>query len=405
MISEFGASPSRAYVGLRAFAPREHILFFGRAADTNNLLARLERDRLLAVTGAAGTGKSSLILAGLLPALHGGLLPGTGRRWRTAVFRPGGDAIGALARTLSAREIIGPDGWDKTEREAVIDAVLRHGSLGLLDAVRQARLPPTENLLVVVDQFEDLFRLAVRTEDSEAFVKLLLEAAGQVELPIYVVLIFRAAYLGDCARFRGLPETMGDGPHLVPRLTRDEAREAITGPAKVCGAEVAPRLLDRLLNDLGSDPERLPTFQHALMRTWESWWDMRRVNEPIDLRHYEAIGKMPGALEQHAEEAFEELPDERSRAVAAKLFAALATNCTDGREIRCVMKLKDLCALIDEQEPKAAAVIETFRREDRSFLTPVASLPLKSESLLEISYENLIHNWPRLRAWAARNEG
>ena len=123
------------------------------------------------------------------------------------------------------------------------EAVLRRGSLGLIDAVREARLPTGENLLVVVEQFEDLFRLAYTSEDADVFVKLLLEAARQVELPIYVIITLRAGYLGDCARFRGLTEGMADGPHLVPRLSRDETREALIGPAQLCGAEVSPWLV------------------------------------------------------------------------------------------------------------------------------------------------------------------
>lgn len=201
--------------------------------------------------------------------------------------------------------------YDERQRElpAGDGAVLRRSTLGLIEAAGQARLPREENLLVAVERFEDLFRVAPSGEtknadDAAAFVSLLLEAARQTELPIYVVVLLRAAYLGDCARFRGLPEAINTGIRFIPRMTRDEAREAIIGPARVCRAAVAPRLVERLLNDAGSDPRGLPAFQHALMRTWEAWRREGRDGVPLDFRHYEEAGGVGESLSRHAEEVF-----------------------------------------------------------------------------------------------------
>ena len=145
-----------------------------------------------------------------------------------------------------------------------------------MEAARLANLPPEEQLLVLVDQFEELFRVeqdANRHEaenDKAAFVKLLLAATHQSELPIYVVLTMRSDYLGDCAQFWDLPEAINDGQYLIPRLTREQRREVITGPVAVGGAVITPRLVNRLLNDVGDDPDQLPILQHALMRTWDN---------------------------------------------------------------------------------------------------------------------------------------
>ena len=132
-------------------------------------------------------------------------------------------------------------------------------------------------MLIVVDQFEELFRFADaarqpdRDDDAAAFVKLLLEASQQRELPIYVVLTMRSDYIGDCARFRGLPEAVTNALYLIPRMSREQRRAAIVEPVRVGGGTIAPRLVVRLLNDVGDDPDQLPILQHALMRCWDYW--------------------------------------------------------------------------------------------------------------------------------------
>ena len=112
---------------------------------------------------------------------------------------------------------------------------------------------------------------------------------------------------------------------------------------------------------------------------------------------------MSGTLQKHAEEVFDELPEAVSKEVVGKLFGALAKGRTAGRDVRGVMKLKDLCALTNVQEPEATTIIDAFRGQGRSFLRPADPLPLSGESLIEISCENLLHDWPRLRGWASQD--
>src|SRR5207237_9368197 len=184
-------------------------------------------------------------------------------------------------------------------------------------------------LLVVVDQFEEIFRFARASGDqayqneAAAFVKLVLEASSQRELPIYVVLTMRSDYLGDCSQFWGLPEAVNESQYLIPRLTRDQLREAISGPVAVGGGAITPRLLNRLLNDVGDNQDQLPILQHALMRTWDFCETHHSNGEAMGLEDYEAIGTMAEALSRHADEAYDELPDERSREIAEKLFKRL----------------------------------------------------------------------------------
>jgi tetratricopeptide (TPR) repeat protein/energy-coupling factor transporter ATP-binding protein EcfA2 len=394
------------FPGLRPFETDEYKLFFGREGQSDELIARLERSRFLAVVGTSGSGKSSLIRAGLMPALRGGMMKGAGSGWRIAVMRPGGDPIGNLAAELVKKEVLSAAGagLSEYEAEAVIEATLRSGSLGIVNVVRQARLNDGEKLLVVVDQFEELFRFRAAQESTSAdealaFVKLLLEASQQRERAIYIVLTMRSDFLGDCAQFQGLPEAINDGQYLIPRMTRDERRFAVSGPVGVTRGKITEPLVNRLLNDVGDNPDQLPILQHALMRTWDYWQTNRRNGEPIGLEHYEAIGTMSEALSRHADEAFNELPDERSRHIAEILFKALSERGADNREIRRPTRLSTICNIAGPSMAEVIAVIDVFRSGGRSFLMPPAGTALHTESVIDISHESLIRNWERLKKW------
>jgi WD40 repeat protein len=394
------------FPGLRPFEFDESHLFFGRDGQSEQLLRKLGGARFVAVVGTSGSGKSSLVRAGLLPDLFGGFIASAGSHWRVAMMRPSNDPLGNLSQALASPDVLGSETDGNAQLQAtIIEATLRRGSLGLVEVVRQNRMPANENLLVVVDQFEELFRFERVTRDEQyhyaaaSFVKLLLEAARQTEFAIYVVLTMRSDFLGDCSLFWGLPEAVNDGQYLIPRLTRDQRAEAITGPIAVCGGQITQRLVNRLLNDMGDDFDQLPILQHALMRAWDHWKKNEAETRPFDLADYEAIGGMEEALSRHADEAYNELTDERSRLIAERIFKGLTEKGSDNREIRRPVVLKELCALSEADISEVRAVIEIFRREGRSFLMPPAHVPLDEDSLIDISHESLIRNWQRLKAW------
>src|SRR5580693_3886481 len=329
-----------------------------------------------------------------------------------AQFRPANDPIRAVARAL------GQDGVLFREPVAeglplaeIIETTLRMSKLGLIDIFEQARLDEGVNLLVVVDQFEELFRYRQlgaaggggdqrMSEEAAAFVNLLLEVKQQKTCPIFVVLTMRSDFLGDCAQFSGLAEAINAGLYLVPRMTRDERRAAIEGPVKVAGAEIAPVLLTRLVNDVGDNPDQLSILQHALNRTWARWQDEGRDKEPLDLPHYEAIGTMAHALDKHAEQAYAELGATRQQQICEKLFKALTDKATDPRGVRRPTALRTLCALADATAAEVTDVIDVFRDPSRSFLMPPAGEALGVEGVIDISHESLMRVWQRLDSWA-----
>ncbi len=323
-------------------------------------------------------------------------------RDRETLSDPEIQKLNRLLLEASYPQEIARDGEIQTR---ITEVSLRRGDLGLVETVRQANMAPGTNLLVVVDQFEELFRYARISENgphgnqAAAFVKLLLAARSQQEIPIYVVLTMRSDYLGDCAKFWDLPEAINEGQYLTPRLTRDQRREAIICPVKERDADITPQLVNQLLNDMGDSPDQLPILQHALMRTWDKWEEDHQGTEPIDMRHYDAIGRMKAALSLHADEAYDELPDDRSREIAKRIFKCLTERGSQNREIRRPTALRELRAITQAKVKEIVAVINVFRKEGRSFLMPSPKKPLTRNTSIDISHESLIRNWDRLKDW------
>lgn len=394
------------FPGLRPFEADETHLFFGREGQSGEIVKRLAQRRFVAVVGTSGSGKSSLVRAGLLPALDGGYMASAGSFWRFAVMSPGYDAIRSLAAALADPLVLGGASVDSALRTNLIEAVLRRSGRGLIDCFQHARLEPHENLLVVVDQFEELFRFrrpGAGGDDGTAFVNLLLEAARCSEQPIYVVLTMRSDFLGDCARFPGLPEMLNDGQYLIPRLTRGQRRASIEGPVAVGGARIAPRLTQRLLNDAGDDPDALPVLQHALMRTWDAWKAAGQPDRPIDLEDYEGIGGMARALSLHADQAYASLAAIPGGPEAAQsLFRCLCERGADYRETRRPTAFAELCEVARTDAATMARVIDAFRTQGRTFLRPQWPATLDPGAMIDISHEALIRHWQMLRDWVQR---
>jgi uncharacterized protein YkwD/energy-coupling factor transporter ATP-binding protein EcfA2 len=396
------------FPGLRSFEPEEDFLFFGREERVDELLTKLRRTHFLSVVGSSGSGKSSLVRAGLIPALHGGAMVGSGSNWRVAVFRPGEDPLGRMAQSLSACGLIDNAATDGGGT-AMLEATLRRSSLGLLESYRLADLGARDNLLVLVDQFEELFRYraagdATYQDDAAAFVKLLIAAAEATDSRVYVALTMRSDFIGNCADYPGLPAAVTRGQYLVPRMTRSEMRDAIIGPIAVAGEEIAPRLVVRLLNEAGEDPEQLPVLQHALMRTWDYWKRDHKSFEPIDIRHYEAIGTMARALSLHADEAYMELDSDRERTIAEKAFKALTEIDEQGRGVRRPTTLKAICAVGNFDEREVRRVLERFREPGRAFLAPPASIALQPSSMIDLGHESIMRVWGRLQTWVTQEQ-
>jgi WD40 repeat protein len=403
---------SNPYPGLRPFEEQEEHLYFGREQQTDQMVDTLAAQRLLAVVGVSGSGKSSLVICGLQPALHRGLMAAAGSHWRIARFRPGLRPIAALAAALAtASSDVNAVTTPELSLVDVVDTNLRLSRLGLVDVYGQMLHQDKLNLLVVVDQFEELFRywllresgpMAIETEamgEARALINLLLAATAQRQLPIFVVLTMRSDFLGDCAQFQSLPEAISKGLYLVPRFSREERRQAIANPALISGTKVDPVLLTQLVNDVGDDPDQLSILQHALNRTW-SHWHGRGGQGPITMADYQAIGTMATALDSHAEQALADFPGPEGVSLSGRLFRALTDKASDPRGIRRPTTLGELRAICAGEPSTVDQLIDHFRRSDRAFLMPPAGEPLREDSVIDISHESLLRVWRRLDRWA-----
>ena len=393
---------SKPFPGLRPFLRDENLIFFGREGQTDELIARLKRNHFLAVLGASGSGKSSMVRAGLLPALEGGLMAGARAKWKMAVFRPGDRPIHEMALALSGLINAAEDpSFQVISPLEMISTMLDASSYGLKEAALGPILREDENLLVVVDQFEEIFRFQEentgesKVDEAKAFIKLLLEASSDPNLPIYVVITMRSDFLGECPRFRHLPEAINAGQYLVPRLPRSQMRPAITGPVAVFGEAFAPDLVIRLLNDVGEAQDQLPILQHALMRTW----DHHTPGTEVGVKDYEAIGGLENALNQHAEEIFAELEAKGLGEATGFVFSCLTQTESDGKGIRRPARFSDICASTGLEAESVKTIVEAFRASGRSFLMPPVGVALEPETIIDISHESFMRLWTRLEAW------
>lgn len=393
------------FPGLRPFKIDESHLFFGREGQSDEVLLKLSKNRFVGVIGPSGSGKSSFIYCGVLPILYGGFLTNKSPNWDVIVSRPGASPIDNLADAILEKD----DSYQSSNKEekqikdTIITTLLRSSSLGLVEALLQNKKDSDKNYLILIDQFEELFRFkdsadAESVNETLAFINLLIEAINYSEVPIYVAITMRSDFVGDCAQFPDLTKKINDSHYLIPQMTREQKRKAITGPVAVGGAEISQRLTQQLLNDLGDNPDQLPILQHSLMRTWSYWGQFGDIGEAVDLKHYEAIGTMKEALSLHANEAYDELNDEQKK-VCEIIFKAITEKRGENFGIRRPTKLGEIAAIADVTEEEVMDVIEKFRAPGRSLITPAAGVPLGSNSIVDISHESLMRIWVRLKNW------
>jgi WD40 repeat protein/energy-coupling factor transporter ATP-binding protein EcfA2 len=394
------------FPGLRPFSIDDTHLFFGREHQIDDILLKVSKNRFITIMGYSGSGKSSLLFCGLVPIIYGGFVTESGPNWNVITTRPGKSPISNLTESVI-------DFMLKTNRldtegiemqRAIINSVLRSGSDGLIKVSQYLQRGQAENAFFLIDQFEEIFGYQEIAESREAlndaqlYVNLLLTAIQQNQISTYVALTMRSDFIGECSVFAGLTEQINNSNYLVPQMSREQKRSVIEGPIAVAGGKISQRLVKRLLNDIGNTQDQLPIFQHALMRTWDYWIENHEPGESMDIRHYNAIGKISTALAQHANEAYEELSS-RDKEIAEILFKNITERSQQNRFMRRPCRLGMVAELAEASEADVISVIDHFRSPGRSFLMPAANVPLHSDSMIELSHESLMRIWTRLETW------
>lgn len=458
------------YIGLRPFEEAEAVFFHGRERHIGRILEQLQEKNFIMITGASGDGKSSLVFAGVLPALRANRMSAPYPGWAIAAFRPEKQPLTNLATALAAA--LGYSDVSRVEERlsygfsalvelykespAYVDPTSQ-AFLQLSEAEKLARLREGQNLLILVDQFEEFFTneenysAGVASPLAQITVNVLSETiriATRENLPIRVIFTMRSDFIGQCVAFHGFAELIGESTYFVPRLTREEFQAVIEKPVELNGDRITPRLTQRLLNDLGDGIDQLPVLQHALHRVWHA---AEQGRQPLDLIHYAMVGglaanklseqdrplferylaglppqeralyqtpRLRNVLNFHAEWLYahldilyrerygEEVALELLQRVVAVLFVSL-TRIDEGRAVRARLSLQqitDILGLEDLTTEDVAKVAALFRSEQVSFLQPGlpanASHTLSPTETLTISHESLIRNWDRLIRWA-----
>lgn len=392
------------FPGLRPFTLDDSHLFFGREGQVDEILLKLHNHRSVTIMGYSGSGKSSLMNCGLIPVLYGGFMTDCGPHWKIITVRPGNTPIENLSQ--SAVNFLLNEGRISKEDEhihkAILNSVLRSSSMGLVELARYLQTSENDNVFFLVDQFEEIFRYkegnAEYGNEATAYVNLLIQAVSQREVPAYLAINMRSDFLGQCSAFTGLTQVINTSNYLVPQMTREQKRLAIEGPIAVGGGRISQRLVKRLLSDVGESQDQLPILQHALMRTWDYWLLNREEGEPMDIRHYNAIGRVAQALSLHANEAFDELTH-HEREVAEVLFKSITEKNGEGVEMRRPSRVSAVADLAQVPEQVVIDVVEKFRKPGRSFLMPGMHIALNQNSVIELSHESLMRIWTRLSTW------
>jgi WD40 repeat protein len=343
------------FKGLASFEPVDADYFFGRERLVAELVARLVGAGFLGIVGPSGSGKSSVLRAGLLPALAGGVLPGSGS-WRRLLLRPGERPLEELRRVLVSGA-----------RDPLAEA---------LDA-----LPSGARLLLAVDQLEELQTACRSDAERVAFADTLARAAADPDGRAVVVVALRADFYGRFAAYPGLAELLGGNQVLVGPMQASELRRAVELPASRVGLRVEPELADALVDDVEGEPGALPLLSTALLELWQ-----KQEDNVLTLADYRASGGVHGAVARLAEGTYARVPDERRQLVRAVMLRLVGEDEGDAP----VRRRAPLGELDLERNEDVADVLATLA--DSRLVTV-------SEGNVEVAHEALLREWPRLREW------
>ncbi|MEO6730645.1 MAG: hypothetical protein ABIN01_05470 [Ferruginibacter sp.] len=409
--SLFTGNNENPFVGLRPYEPDEGHLFFGRDTQIKDLLQKLHSKHFLAIVGSSGCGKSSLIRAGVIPKLKGGFLTNERDHWLVAKMRPSGSPLQCLSHALKDAFDSDQSGIQKPDIDLTPENIVKMGTFGFVEKMRVSFQDSRFNLLILVDQFEELFTYEVNNEsqrnENVFFVNLLLSLAHETTLPVYTIITMRSDYIGHCNRFFGLPEVLNESQYLVPRLKWQQIREVIEFPIKLYSQQINSGLLDLLTNDSDKELDQLPVLQHCLMRMYSNWIADGKKGQ-IEFKHYEQTGGLNGSICKHANEVYNEL-DAKQQRVAEYIFKAITDFNAQHEPIRRPQKfdrILAICAAVkDSSRQDVLNVINKFRKKSCAFLTPYEDvIEITDTSVIDISHESLMRQWDLLNGDVSRGD-
>jgi formylglycine-generating enzyme required for sulfatase activity len=401
-----GGEEPEPYKGLDFFDVGDADRFFGRDRLTAGLVAYLCDHHLLAVVGASGSGKSSVVRAGVVPALNAGehlkqedRRPAGSERWPVHIITPTAHPLKELAASLTQ------ESESVTAQTTLMDdLVADERSLDLFVSRRLAQMGEggsrPKRLLLVVDQFEELFTLCRNCTERKAFVDNLLTAAAPTNVTT-VVLTLRADFYAHCAKFGNLRQALESCQRYIGAMSEEELRLAVEAPAAQGGWDLEPGLVDLMLHDVSDESGALPLLSHALLETWK-----RRSGRTLTFAGYQASGRVQGAIAKTADSTFASLSPSY-QTIAKNIFLRLTELGEGVQDTRRRVRLEELVPGPDAapdvlavlQALQSARLLTTVRQEAR-MEAEGESAPL---TYVDVAHEALIREWPSLREWLAED--
>jgi WD40 repeat protein len=378
------------YKGLNYFDESDSDLYVGREKLAEKLVGRVislasnespEQTRFLAVVGASGSGKSSLVRAGIVPALRWNK---NSADWQIQILTPTAHPLESLATSLT----------DENEPISAVTTLmddLAHDTRSLqIFAKRYLSSNSGSHLLLVIDQFEELFALCRSEEEKSAFIGNLLSAVSEAEGLTIVLIALRADFYAHCANYIQLREALAKNQEYIGTMRDEELQRAIEEPARRGRWEFEPGLVELLLRDISHEPGALPLLSHALLETWQ-----RRRGRVMTLSGYTSSGGVQSAIAETAESVFKDRLTPDQQEVVRHIFlrlTELGDEATTGDTRR--------RATIDELilKPEETSITRTLLK-----VLADARLVVTSEDTVEVAHEALIREWPRLRGWLEDN--
>lgn len=367
------------YRGLQAFQEADSDKFYGRTELVNHLLNRLNEDsanhRFLAVIGASGSGKSSVVKAGLIPALRAGRLPNS-ENWFVAETVPGTSPFEMLEESLL-----------KVAVNYVVNLRQHLKAPNGFHEMMSRLLPDDDSeLVLIVDQFEELFTLVDDEELRTRYIENLVHCFDHPESRVRVIITLRADFYDKPLQFRKFGQILRQRMDTVLPLAPEELSEAIVKPAENLHVSYEAGLVDTIIADVGAQPGTLPLLQYALTELFE-----RRQGYYLDLESYQAIGGVTGALARRADELYEELRDTDGQEAVRQLFLRLVTVGEGTDTTRRRIRRSEL--------PDTPIMDEVINRYGKSRLLTFDRDAQTREATIEVAHEAIIRNWTRLRQW------
>jgi len=360
--------------------------FYGRELLTDRLITQASNDSFIAIIGASGSGKSSLARAGLIHQLQQGQRLSGSEKWKFLIFCPGEHPLQNLATSF-----IDPDlsPINRATQLQEAEQLLNRGAEGLKQLILAH---PAPKLLLLIDQFEEVFTLCQNETERKAFFACLLDALELTQKKLCVVITLRADFMRQATEqnYSGLALQIEQHLVAVTPMSEEEITSAVVKPAKQAGLNIDPLLLAEILVDIKTAPAHLPLLQYALTQLWE-----QRQSDALTLADYIKLGRLGGALENRAEKTFAKLSEDQQS--AAKWLFLSVTQLGEGREDTRKRAFKQ--DLISTQHPESLINQTLQELSDTRLLVSNRSEDALSQTVVDIAHEALIQHWERLRGW------